>query len=195
MKNHPTLKIFLVYLGILIIILLIGACNPVKRVLKDKDKFEQVAREVVKAGYCVNDTVTIDTTKIVYKTKDSLIIDTVQTPCPDFDKTLSSGIRVISKDGKLEVKVPLKYNEKEITKTITNNIRDTKLENILRTERNEALDNYYKSEKQRDSLQKENKELQSIIKAKDRKYTFTLIGIGLVSLIFVFLKIKKILPF
>ena len=40
---------------ILLLILLIG-CNPVKQVLRDKDKLEQVARVVVAGGWCANDT-------------------------------------------------------------------------------------------------------------------------------------------
>lgn len=40
---------------IFLIFLLIG-CNPVKQVLRDKDKLEQVARVVVAGGWCANDT-------------------------------------------------------------------------------------------------------------------------------------------
>jgi len=40
---------------ILLLILLIG-CNPVKQVLRDKDKLEQVARVVIASGWCANDT-------------------------------------------------------------------------------------------------------------------------------------------
>ena len=40
---------------ILLLILLIG-CNPVKQVLRDKDKLEQVARVVIAGGWCANDT-------------------------------------------------------------------------------------------------------------------------------------------
>ena len=37
-------------------ILLFISCNPVKQVLRDQDKLEQVARVVVAGGYCANDT-------------------------------------------------------------------------------------------------------------------------------------------
>lgn len=43
---------------LLIAFILIG-CNPVKRVLKDRAKFDEVAKEVIKAGYCANDTTII----------------------------------------------------------------------------------------------------------------------------------------
>ena len=39
----------------LLLILLIG-CNPVKQVLRDQDKLEQVAKVVVAGGWCANDT-------------------------------------------------------------------------------------------------------------------------------------------
>ena len=40
---------------LLLIILLIG-CNPVKQVLRDQEKLEEVAKVVVKGGWCANDT-------------------------------------------------------------------------------------------------------------------------------------------
>ncbi len=39
----------------LLLLLLIG-CNPVKQVLRDQDKLEEVAKVVVKGGWCANDT-------------------------------------------------------------------------------------------------------------------------------------------
>jgi len=39
----------------LLLILLIG-CNPVKQVLRDNDKLEQVAKVVIAGGWCANDT-------------------------------------------------------------------------------------------------------------------------------------------
>jgi len=32
------------------------SCNPVKQVLSDREKLDEVAKEVVKMGYCANDT-------------------------------------------------------------------------------------------------------------------------------------------
>jgi len=40
---------------IFLLILLIG-CNPVKQVLRDEDKLEQVAKVVIAGGWCANDT-------------------------------------------------------------------------------------------------------------------------------------------
>lgn len=38
------------------LILLFVSCNPVKQVLRDQDKLEQVAKVVVKGGWCASDT-------------------------------------------------------------------------------------------------------------------------------------------
>lgn len=43
----------------LVILLIILSCNPVKQVLKDKNKLDKVAEVVVKSGYCANDTTII----------------------------------------------------------------------------------------------------------------------------------------
>ena len=45
-------------------------CNPVKQVLRDQEKLEQVAKVVVKGGWCANDTtfITKSDTLIAYDT-------------------------------------------------------------------------------------------------------------------------------
>ena len=40
----------------LLLLILFIACNPVKQVLRDQDKLEEVAKVVVKGGWCANDT-------------------------------------------------------------------------------------------------------------------------------------------
>ena len=54
---------------IFLLILLIG-CNPVKQVLRDQEKLEQVAKVVVAGGWCANDTtfITKSDTLIAYDT-------------------------------------------------------------------------------------------------------------------------------
>ena len=51
----------LAFISIILLLILFGSCNPVKQVLGDNKKFEVVAAEVIKRGYCTNDT--------IYKTK------------------------------------------------------------------------------------------------------------------------------
>lgn len=72
----PIYTLLLGYILILLAILLLS-CNPVKQVLKDKKKFEQVAEVVVESGYCANDTtiITKSDTTIVHDT--TYEIDTI----------------------------------------------------------------------------------------------------------------------
>lgn len=56
----------------LLLLLLLVSCNPVRQVLKDKAKLDEVAKEVVKQGYCANDTLTIVKSDTIVKV-DSLI--------------------------------------------------------------------------------------------------------------------------
>jgi hypothetical protein len=53
------------------VLLFIYSCNPVKQVLSDRSKFDEVAKEVIRAGYCANDTV------IVSKSDTTVLTDTV----------------------------------------------------------------------------------------------------------------------
>jgi preprotein translocase subunit YajC len=47
----------LIWAILLFVVLFLSVrCNPVKQVLRDQDKLEQVARVVVKGGWCANDT-------------------------------------------------------------------------------------------------------------------------------------------
>ena len=51
-------------------LILLLSCNPVKQVLKDKEKLDKVAEVVISSGYCVNDTIikTNSDTLITYDT-------------------------------------------------------------------------------------------------------------------------------
>ena len=55
----------------LISLLFLVSCNPVKQVLKDREKLDQVAEVVVRAGYCANDTI------IQTKSDTTIVTDTV----------------------------------------------------------------------------------------------------------------------
>jgi hypothetical protein len=56
---------------VLLILVLFG-CNPVKQVLNDKSKLDAVAKEVIRQGYCANDTLVIVKSDTIIKV-DSLI--------------------------------------------------------------------------------------------------------------------------
>ena len=88
----------------LLLILLLLGCNPVKQVLKDKEKLDKVAEKVIEMGYCVNDTI-IKTQSDTTITYDTII---------EKNEILKTILRTDT------LRVPL---TKKIVKTIT--IRDT----------------------------------------------------------------------
>jgi hypothetical protein len=57
-------------------ILLFVSCNPVKQVLRDQDKLEQVAKVVVKGGWCASDTTYITKSDTLVKIDSFIRIDT-----------------------------------------------------------------------------------------------------------------------
>lgn len=93
----------------LLLITLLLSCNPVKQVLKDKEKLDKVAEVVISSGYCVNDT--------IIKTKSDTLItyDTII----ERNEILKTLLKTDT------FRIPL---TKKIVKTIT--IRDT-IENII----------------------------------------------------------------
>jgi hypothetical protein len=114
-----------------------GSCNPVKIVLNNNQKFEKVAKEVVKRGYCINDTVIVDVVKIDTIIQNNYITDTISITTKD--TVLPSGTSISVKNDKVYVKCP---PTKNIVQTVTKNnyIRDVKLESILKTEITQKTD-------------------------------------------------------
>lgn len=53
------------------------SCNPVKQVLSDKRKFDKVAEEVIRQGYCANDTIMISSSDTTIKVDTLRIIDEI----------------------------------------------------------------------------------------------------------------------
>ncbi len=119
----------------LILILFIAySCNPVKQVFKDPVKMNEVAEEMIRRGYCSNDTTIItqvtDTFFIYYQDDLDTILfgDDVCT----FDTVLKSGTRITFDHGFLMINEKIRVKNKVITKTIDNFIRDTKIELLLK---------------------------------------------------------------
>jgi len=86
----------------LLISLLFLSCNPVKQVLRDKEKLDKVAEYVVVNGYCANDTIiqsksdTLITYDTIYEKGSDIIrnilkTDTLRVP---LTKTLVKTIRI-----------------------------------------------------------------------------------------------------
>jgi hypothetical protein len=132
-----SLKILIVYLFILLVITISFSCNSVKRVLTNDKKFNIVAKEVVKRGYCINDTVIVDVVKIDTIIQNNYITDTISITTKD--TVLPSGTSISVKNDKVYVKCP---PTKNIVQTVTKNnyIRDVKLESILKTEITQKTD-------------------------------------------------------
>lgn len=151
---------------LLVFLILLIACNPVKQVLNDREKFEKVKEAVIRSGACINDTITVETIKdsIVYK--DSIIETKTQVPCPDFEKNMPDGTLIKVSSGVLTYRHNCKEKEVIRTLTKTNNIRDRALENILKgdiTKRDTAIAAYIKllsdSQIANKDLKKENRNL------------------------------------
>jgi hypothetical protein len=49
-------ELLFAFIGLILLVLLFGSCNPVKKVLKDPTKFAIVKDTVIKRGYCKCDT-------------------------------------------------------------------------------------------------------------------------------------------
>jgi hypothetical protein len=61
----------------LFILLVFASCNPVKQVLKDPVKFEAVADEMIKRGYCLNDTIYKYSTDTLEVHDTTLVVDII----------------------------------------------------------------------------------------------------------------------
>lgn len=120
---------YLVYITAIFLL----SCNPVKKVLKDSEKFEQVAQEVVRRGYCINDTTRVTTVKDTVYIYTTTISDTifVGADC-EIDTVLPSGTWIRVEDGYLTISEIVNYKTREVIKTVDNYIRDTKYEDLLK---------------------------------------------------------------
>lgn len=104
MKIKPIYILLFIYL--MLIAFLGISCNPVKQVLKDKEKLDKVAEVVIRSGYCSNDTIIKTNSDTTYR------FDTIYEPITDTIQLTNL------------VQVPIvKTRQKTIIKTIT--IHDT----------------------------------------------------------------------
>jgi len=124
---------------LLLILITFSSCNPVKSVLNDRKKFEIVAREVVKQGYCITES-TIETVlkdTIIYRDVyfEAESPQVLPTECKkDTLIKLNKDISIQIKDGKIKVIGSVKANDKMRTINTTVTVRDRKLESILQEE-------------------------------------------------------------
>ena len=73
--NAP--RLILIAIVLLLVYLWVTSCNPVKQVLRDQEKLEEVAKVVVKGGWCANDTTFITTSDTLVQIDTLEKVDTI----------------------------------------------------------------------------------------------------------------------
>jgi len=172
--------------------LILTGCNPVKQVLKDKKKLDIVAIEVIRQGYCVNDTVVETRIDTLYEV-DSSAVNYIKVTEP-IDTVFADGAQlVIDSAGHVTVSCPVKVQYKTVTKTET--VRDQSLERILK-EDIAKLDSIKKdlelTVRERNILIEET---QQELKKSERKFKLFLFALFSMVALGAYLKVRKILPF
>lgn len=147
---------------ILLIVLIFISCNPVKKVLRDREMFDEVAKEVVKAGYCANDTI------IISKSDTTIQVDT---------------LTLIDKEFEVKVYNDTTYITQWQTKYVNKNviIRDTVKSVVVDNARIKLLE---------EDLLKANEEKLNWKERANKTFGYLLLlicGIG----VYLFLKFKK----
>jgi hypothetical protein len=137
----------------ILLVLLFVSCNPVKQVLRNQEMLEEVAKVVVKGGWCANDTTYIS------KTDTIIDVDTLIEIQKDLEVVTFNDTTYFTK-----------WKTKTITKTLT--IRDTLKSYIVDNARVRLLQN--------DSARLSNEVITWEGKAKRRQlWIFALIGVWL----------------
>ena len=146
----------------LLLLILFVACNPVKQVLRDPVKLEEVAKVVIKGGWCANDTT------FIVKSDTTTVIDTLVEVYPDVE------IRTVNDTTYLT-----QWKTKTINKTLT--IHDTIKSYIVDNSRIKLLE--------ADSTRLSNLSIEYKAKADSRLNW--LISLLVLIAIFIYLKLRK----
>jgi hypothetical protein len=99
-------RLLLIAIALLLLFLWVTSCNPVKRVLNNQEMLEEVAKVVVKGGWCANDTTFVVKSDTLVEVDTLVRIDTLTDTYVLNDTTYIT-----------------KWKTREITKSIT--IHDT----------------------------------------------------------------------
>lgn len=103
----------------------LASCDPIKRIASDPAKLAKIAPDVIRAGYCIPDTIQIQKTDTIIK------FDTLEIPVMIPDTTApepGDTIRMI------EVKQKIVRSIKYVTNTITKTMVDTATENRMKND-------------------------------------------------------------
>jgi hypothetical protein len=99
-------RLLLIAIALLLLFLWVTSCNPVKRVLSNQEMLEEVAKVVVKGGWCANDTTFVVKSDTLVEVDTLVRIDTLTDTY-----VLNDTVHIV------------KWKTREITKSIT--IHDT----------------------------------------------------------------------
>jgi hypothetical protein len=155
-------RLLLIAIALLLLFLWVTSCNPVKRVLNNQEMLEEVAKVVVKGGFCANDTTFITKSDTLVEVDTLVRIDTLTDTYVLNDTTYIT-----------------KWKTRDITKSIT--IHDTIKSFIFDNARVRLL--------QADSARLTGEVIQWKGKADSRLNW--LISLLLVISLFIYLKIRK----
>lgn len=202
MKNlkHNLLQFFQEKKTILILsVFIIAACNPVKQVLKDKVKLDKVAEEVIRRGYCVNETTFVKETVI----KEVFVKDTSETSEVktslkniNFYQELPSGAKVrITQDGNLSVDCPVKIEKTYQLDVETKTVRDRSLEKILKRDIEKGDSTIREMKLQLKEREQLTKDVEKKLKASQAKFYGLMLLLISVFGFLAYKKIRNFLPF
>lgn len=180
-------------------VFIIAACNPVKQVLKDKAKLDKVAEEVVRRGYCVNETTFVKETVI----KEVFVKDTSETSEVktslkniNFYQELPSGAKVrITEDGNLFVDCPVKIEKTYQLDVETKTVRDKSLENILKRDIEKGDSTIREIKLQLKEREQLTKDVEKKLKASQAKFYGLMLLLISVFGFLAYKKIRNFLPF
>jgi hypothetical protein len=156
------LNVLLIAMTFLFFIFWLLSCNPVKQVLRDQEKLEEVAKVVVKGGWCANDTTFVVKSDTLVEVDTLVRIDTLTDTYVLNDTTYIT-----------------KWKTRDITKSIT--IHDTIKSFIVDNARVRLL--------QADSARLTGEMIQWKGKADSR--LSWLISLLVLIALFIYLKLKK----
>jgi hypothetical protein len=173
---------------------MLPACNPVKQVLTHQDKFDKVAEEVIRRGYCVNDTILSVITKDSIITKDVIVEKNVFLNKMDIDTTFS-GIRIRIHGDTLSLSGEVRGKTKIINRIEKSYIKDTSYEKILLSDISDMSDSISLLKFDLAVSKQEMKVLASEKKYTNIKYVFSLIALGVIIVLWIITYFKKVVPF
>ena len=176
--------------AIVLLILVVYSCNPVQQIFKDPAKMNEVAEEMIRRGYCSNDTTIINKVTDTVFVKNEDFIDTVliENGVCNFDTVLSTGTRVKFENGFLYVKEKRATKTRVITNTVDHYITDRAKEDLL----NQDIQCYKDTVNTLRGSITSLKEVNESLLAKLSKYKMYIIGlIALIILSFVWRVVRK----